>query len=60
MNSGNILIKDNPDPSMLNGNIVNMKEQRLTGEESTNKPDTSAEHPWMSFEDYKLEKEFRG
>ena len=34
---------DNPDPSVVNDNLVTTKEQRLTGEESTNNPDTSAE-----------------
>lgn len=35
-------IKDNPDLSRVNDDFVTRKEQRLTGEESTNNPDTSA------------------
>ena len=45
VNSGKLHSMDNPDPSMLNDNLVGMKEQRLIGEESTNNPNTSAEHP---------------
>ena len=44
VNSGNIRSKDNPDPSSMNDNNVIEKEQRLIGEESTNNPNTSAEH----------------
>jgi hypothetical protein len=53
VNSGNILIEDNPDPSVMNDNRVVTKEQRLTSEESTNNLDTSAEQPkgWITFID---------
>lgn len=37
-------VTDNPDPSSMNDNNVIEKEQRLIGEESTNNPNTSAEH----------------
>lgn len=37
-------IEDNPEPSTVNDNLVTVKVQRLMGEESTNKPDTSAGH----------------
>lgn len=36
----------NPDPSTLNSKLVGVKEQRLDGEELTNKPSTSAQHPY--------------
>ena len=53
VNSGNILLKDNPDLSIINDNNVIMKEQRLTSEESTNNLDTSAEQSkeWVTFID---------
>ena len=35
----------NPDPSTGNANQVPVKEQRLDGEEATNNPSTSAQHP---------------
>ena len=35
----------NPDPSVVNANQVATKEQRLDGEEATNNPSTSAQHP---------------
>lgn len=35
----------NPDPSVVNANEVATKEQRLDGEEATNNPSTSAQHP---------------
>lgn len=35
----------NPDPSVVNEIIVTTKEQRLGGEDSTNNPPTSAQHP---------------
>lgn len=54
VNSGNIHNMDDPDPSTLNDIKVNVKEQRLIGEESTNNPNTSAEHPWISFEEWNL------
>lgn len=37
----------NPDPSVLNGETLGTKEQRLGGEEPTNNPPTSARHPTM-------------
>jgi len=46
VNSGEVL-KDNPDPSLMNDNKVIKKEQRLMGEESTNNPNTSAEQPTL-------------
>jgi hypothetical protein len=58
VNSGNIHNMDNPDPSTLNDIKVNVKEQRLIGEESTNNPNTSAEHPWISFKEWKLLKKW--
>jgi hypothetical protein len=45
VNSGDILNKDNPDPSLMNDIRVIKKEQRLMSEESTNNLNTSAEHP---------------
>lgn len=44
VNSGK-LQQDNPEPSSLNGIKVDEKVQRLSGEEPTNNPDKSAEHP---------------
>ncbi len=41
----------NPDLSFLKGNKVRKKEQRLTGEEPTNNPDTSAQHPQTTDDD---------
>lgn len=38
-------IHGNPDPSTVNANKVAVKEQRLDGEEATNNPSTSAQHP---------------
>lgn len=38
----------NPDPSVVNANIVTTKEQRLEGEEATNNPSTSAQQPRYS------------
>jgi hypothetical protein len=51
VNSGEVL-RDNPDPNSSNSIEVDEKEQRLTGEELTNKPDTSAGHPWISFKEF--------
>lgn len=51
VNSGNIL-RDNPDPRSENSMQVSDKEQRLTGEELTNKPDTSAEQPKYAYDAY--------
>lgn len=53
VNSGELL-RDNPDPSMLNDIKVDMKEQRLIGEESTNNPNTSAKHPGINREPFYL------
>jgi hypothetical protein len=50
VNSGNILNKDNPDPSVVNDKEVTTKEQRLTSEESTNNLDTSAEQLFFESE----------
>lgn len=44
VNSGKLL-KDNPEPSSLNGIKVNEKVQRLIDEEPTNKSNTSPEQP---------------
>src|SRR3989304_8899638 len=38
-----VRMRDNPEPSSLNGENVGEKVQRLTGEEPTNNPDTSAQ-----------------
>jgi hypothetical protein len=48
VNSGKTHTMDNPDPSTLNDTKVSVKEQRLIGEESTNNPNTSAEHPGIN------------
>ncbi len=55
VNSGEILW-DNPDPSSLNSNIVNEKEQRLMGEELTNNPNKSAGQPfkWIDFAEWQF------
>ena len=45
MNSGEVLVKDNPDPNSMNGIKVIEKEQRLTSEQPSNKLDTSAGQP---------------
>lgn len=69
VNSGEVLLKDNPDPSIVNDKEVTMKEQRLTGEESTNKPDTSAgqlkitdgnKNYWINYEEWKALRKFYG
>ncbi|MFA5396501.1 MAG: GIY-YIG nuclease family protein [Methanogenium sp.] len=52
VNSGEVL-RDNPDPSVVNDITVTTKEQRLIGEESTNNPNTSAEQP-MIFHNFGL------
>lgn len=41
----------NPDPSVVNANQVTTKEQRLDGEEATDNPSTSAQHPTNEDED---------
>jgi hypothetical protein len=41
----------NSDPSIVNEFNVTMKEQRLDGEDSTNNPSTSAQHPTNEDED---------
>ena len=53
VNSGELHNMDNPDPSTLNDNKVNVKEQRLIGEESTNNPNTSAEQLKNGFDFYR-------
>jgi hypothetical protein len=69
VNSGDTHNMDNPDPSMLNDNNVDMKEQRLIGEESTNNPNTSAEqlkitdsnkNYWINYEEWKALRKFYG
>jgi len=69
VNSGKTQQMDNPDPSTLNDNTVDVKEQRLIGEESTNKPNTSAEqlkitdgnkNYWINYEEWKALRKFYG
>jgi hypothetical protein len=52
VNSGEVLNRDNPDLSSMNDTIVIEKEQRLIGEESTNKPSKSAGQP-CEIDEYK-------
>ncbi len=54
VNSGKILIKDNPEPSSLNSIEVDEKVQRLTVEELTNKTDTSAGQPGINGKTFKI------